>query len=87
MATRGSKRYEIITHYKADIALNTLNKPKTGLIHHSDRGSQYASKAFRKLLKVHEINGSMSAKGDCWDNAVAESFFGSLRIETWASIN
>jgi len=56
-------------------------KPKTGLIHHSDRGSQYASKAFRKLLKVHEINGSMSAKGDCWDNAVAESFFGSLKQE------
>ena len=56
-------------------------KPKTGLIHHSDRGSQYASKAFRKLLKVHEMNGSMSAKGDCWDNAVAESFFGSLKQE------
>ena len=56
-------------------------KPKVGLIHHSDRGSQYASKAFRKLLKVHGINGSMSAKGDCWDNAVAESFFGSLKQE------
>jgi len=56
-------------------------KPKAGLIHHSDRGSQYASKAFRKLLKVHDINGSMSAKGDCWDNAVAESFFGSLKQE------
>jgi len=56
-------------------------KPKAGLIHHSDRGSQYASKAFRKLLKVHGIRGSMSAKGDCWDNAVAESFFGSLKQE------
>ena len=56
-------------------------KPKAGLIHHSDRGSQYASKAFRKLLKAHDINGSMSAKGDCWDNAVAESFFGSLKQE------
>ena len=56
-------------------------KPKAGLIHHSDRGSQYASKAFRKLLKAHNINGSMSAKGDCWDNAVAESFFGSLKQE------
>ena len=56
-------------------------KPKAGLIHHSDRGSQYASKAFGKLLKVHDINGSMSAKGDCWDNAVAESFFGSLKQE------
>ena len=56
-------------------------KPKAGLIHHSDRGSQYASEAFRKLLKKHEINGSMSAKGDCWDNAVAESFFGTLKQE------
>ncbi len=56
-------------------------KPKAGLIHHSDRGSQYASKAFRKLLKTHGIKGSMSRKGDCWDNAVVESFFGSLKQE------
>lgn len=55
--------------------------PKAGLIHHSDRGSQYASKAFRKLLKLHGFNGSMSRKGDCWDNAVVESFFGSLKQE------
>jgi putative transposase len=56
-------------------------KPKPGLIHHSDRGSQYASNAFRKLLKLHGIKGSMSRKGDCWDNAVAESFFGTLKQE------
>lgn len=56
-------------------------RPKAGLIHHSDRGSQYASKAFRRLLKAHEIKGSMSRKGDCWDNAVVESFFGSLKQE------
>jgi len=56
-------------------------KPKAGLIHHSDRGSQYASKAFRQLLKAHGIQGSMSRKGNCWDNAVAESFFGSLKQE------
>jgi len=56
-------------------------KPKAGLIHHSDRGSQYASKAFRQLLKAHGIKGSMSRKGNCWDNAVAESFFGSLKQE------
>ena len=55
--------------------------PKAGLIHHSDRGSQYASKAFRRLLKDNEFKGSMSRKGDCWDNAVAESFFGSLKQE------
>jgi len=56
-------------------------RPKAGLIHHSDRGSQYASKAFRRLLKSHGFLGSMSRKGDCWDNAVAESFFGSLKQE------
>jgi len=56
-------------------------RPKAGLIHHSDRGSQYASKAFRRLLKSRDFNGSMSRKGDCWDNAVAESFFGSLKQE------
>ena len=56
-------------------------QPKAGLIHHSDRGSQYASKAFRRLLKAHGIEGSMSRKGDCWDNAVVESFFGSLKQE------
>jgi transposase InsO family protein len=41
----------------------------------------YASKAFRKLLKAHGIKGSMSRKGDCWDNAVVESFFGTLKQE------
>ena len=56
-------------------------RPKAGLIHHSDRGSQYASQAFRKLLKVNKFKGSMSRKGNCWDNAVAESFFGSLKQE------
>jgi transposase InsO family protein len=56
-------------------------RPKAGLIHHSDRGSQYASKSFSGLLKAHGILGSMSRKGDCRDNAVVESFFGSLKQE------
>ncbi len=57
-------------------------RPQRGeLIHHSDRGSQYASKAFRKLLTQHGIEGSMSRKGDCWDNSVAESFFATLKSE------
>lgn len=42
-------------------------RPAAGLIHHSDRGSQYASKAFRRLLKAHGFKGSMSRKGDCWE--------------------
>lgn len=58
-----------------------LRRPEPGLIVHSDRGSQYASKAYRKLLKAHGFIGSMSRLGNCWDNAVAESFFGSLKQE------
>ena len=56
-------------------------KPKRGLIVHSDRGSQYASHDYRKLLQMYGCIGSMSRKGNCWDNAVAESFFGSLKQE------
>lgn len=53
----------------------------SGLIHHSDRGSQYASGSFQKLLADHGIVPSMSRKGDCYDNAMAESFFGTLKTE------
>jgi transposase InsO family protein len=56
-------------------------RPAAGLIVHSDRGSQYAGKAYRRLLKAHGFVGSMSRKGDCWDNSVVESFFGSLKQE------
>ena len=56
-------------------------RPEAGLIVHSDRGSQYASKAYRRLLEANGFVGSMSRKGDCWDNAVAESFFASLKKE------
>jgi putative transposase len=56
-------------------------RPKAGLVVHSDRGSQYASREYRRLLKANGFIGSMSRKGDCWDNAVAESFFGSLKQE------
>lgn len=55
--------------------------PDPGLIFHSDRGSQYCSNDFQKMLKIYGVKGSMSRKGDCWDNAVAESFFGSLKTE------
>jgi transposase InsO family protein len=56
-------------------------KPAKGLIFHSDRGSQYASDSYRRILNTHGIKASMSRKGDCWDNAVAESFFHTLKIE------
>ena len=56
-------------------------RPAPGLIFHSDRGSQYASSAHRRELAAHEMLASMSAKGDCYDNAVAESFFATLEFE------
>lgn len=56
-------------------------QPSQGLIHHSDRGSQYASSAYQKVLGQHQITCSMSRKGDCWDNAPMESFFSTLKIE------
>lgn len=52
-----------------------------GLIHHSDRGSQYASEAYRRELEKHKMIASMSRKKDCWDNAVVERFFCSLKTE------
>jgi putative transposase len=56
-------------------------KPLNGLIHHSDRGSQYASYDYQDLLNTYGMECSMSRKGDCWDNAVVESFFRSLKTE------
>ena len=69
------------------LAMDALNMAigngclKSGLIHHSDRGVQYASKEFQARLQANGIQCSMSRKGDCWDNAVAESFFHTLKVE------
>lgn len=63
-----------------DQALQT-RRPGRGLVHHSDRGSQYACGDFQRRLKQHGIICSMSRKGDCYDNAVMESFFGTLKTE------
>src|SRR5205807_7432919 len=56
-------------------------QPDPGLVHHSDRGSQYASGDYRAVLDAHGVVLSMSRRGNCWDNAVAESFFSTLKIE------
>ncbi len=56
-------------------------KPKNGLVWHTDRGSQYASESHRAILAEHHIIQSMSRKGNCWDNAVSESFFHTLKTE------
>ncbi len=53
----------------------------SGLLHHSNRGSQYASHQYQQLLAQHGILSSMSRSGNCWDNAVAESFFATLKLE------
>ena len=56
-------------------------QPEPGLLHHSDRGSQYAGKPYQALLKQHQCQVSMSRKGNCWDNAPIESFFATLKNE------
>jgi transposase InsO family protein len=77
-------------HVDTDVVQQTLEmalgrrRPSAGLVHHADRGSQYASHAYRDLLADHGIICSMSGKGDCLDNAVAERFLGSLKRE-WTS--
>jgi putative transposase len=55
--------------------------PTAGLLHHSDRGSQYAATSYQQLLATHGITTSMSRTGNCWDNACVESFFGTLKRE------
>jgi len=59
----------------------TDRQPPQGLLHHFDRGSQYASQEYQQLLAAHGVLSSMSRKGNCWDNAVAESFFATLKLE------
>jgi transposase InsO family protein len=56
-------------------------RPGAGTLFHSDQGSQYASNDFQAVLREHGMIASMSRKGECWDNAVAESFFGTLKAE------
>ncbi len=61
--------------------------PDSGLLHHSDRGSQYASEEFQKALEAHGITCSMSRRGDCYDNAAMESWFGTLKTELGESFD
>lgn len=56
-------------------------QPDRGVLHHSDRGSQYASAEYRALLTAHGAAASMSRRGNCWDNAVTESFFATVKVE------
>ena len=79
--------YAINKRMTADLVCRALTmaiknkRPAKGLIVHSDRGSQYCSHAYHKIIKQHQFTGSMSAKGNCYDNAPIESFWGTLKNE------
>ncbi|GLV53217.1 transposase [Dictyobacter sp. S3.2.2.5] len=71
---------EVLVEQAVTMAV-THRKPAAGLLHHSDRGCQYTSQAYQALLKGLDFQISMSRKGNCWDNAVMERFFGTLKRE------
>lgn len=77
----------VADHMRGELVRNAFlmalgrRQPGKDLLHHSDRGCQYASEDYRVLLDKYGITVSMSRKGDCWDNAVMERFFGSLKSE------
>jgi putative transposase len=79
--------WSMADHMEADLVSDALTmaiarrNPGRGLLHHSDRGSQYASDDYTHLLQSHGMTISMSGKGDCWDNAAAESFWATLKTE------
>jgi putative transposase len=79
--------WAIDEHMKTTLCIKALqmaywrNKPPSGLLHHSDRGCQYASYAYKEQLKLMKMEQRMSRKGDCWDNSPMERFFRSLKYE------
>lgn len=79
--------WALADHMRTELTLSALDmalvrrRPPKGLVHHSDRGKQYASVQYQQRLAEWGVVCSMSRKGDCWDNAVAESFFGTLRTD------
>ncbi|HRO60273.1 MAG TPA: IS3 family transposase, partial [Burkholderiaceae bacterium] len=72
---------QTLTLAALQVALGWRDPDPGQLVHHSDRGSQYAAEDYRKVLAARGIEVSMSAKGDCWDNAPMESFNGTLKVE------
>ena len=85
--SRKAVGWSMADHLRAELAIDALDmavahrNPLKGLIFHSDRGVQYASSDFRDKTNAYGIIQSMSRKGNCWDNACAESFFSTLKIE------
>jgi putative transposase len=87
MATRQIVGWSMADHLRAGLCVDALvmalqrYRPPEGLIHHSDRGVQYAAEPYRQVLERHGITQSMSRRGNCLDNAPMESFFASLKTE------
>jgi transposase InsO family protein len=87
LASRRVVGFAIADHMRVSLVSDALKmalglrQPGPGLIFHSDRGSQYTSKTFRELLAKWGIRQSLSRPRQCWDNAVAESFFATLKVE------
>ena len=87
LASRRVVGWSMSERIKTDLVSEALKsaywrrKPGPGLIMHTDRGSQYASKAYRTLIRDFQMKASMSGKGNCWDNAAMESFFKTLKVE------
>ena len=79
--------WAVSNRMKRDLAIRALNmaialrRPPKGCIHHSDRGSQYCSYDYQKILRQHGFEVSMSRKGNCWDNAAMETFFKTIKAE------
>jgi putative transposase len=87
LCTRKIVGWSMADHMRTELVADALEmaiarrQPGQGLLHHSDRGVQYASDQYMHLLQSHGMQASMSGKGDCWDNAVAESFWATLKNE------
>ena len=87
LCSRAVVGWSMANHMRAELVNQALamaicqRQPAAGLIMHTDRGSQYGADSYRQLLMQHEMQPSMSRKGNCWDNAVAESFFHTLKTE------
>jgi putative transposase len=87
LCSRAVVGWSMANHMRAELVNQALSmatcqrRPAAGLIMHTDRGSQYGADSYRQLLTRHGIQPSMSRKGNCWDNAVAESFFHTLKTE------
>jgi transposase InsO family protein len=79
--------WSMADHMESELVIDALRmalhhrQPGEGLLHHSDRGVQYASDDYQHLLAIHDITVSMSGRGDCWDNAMMESFWATLKTE------